>query len=163
MTNTTQKIIIKKKFFLEELPVLAQSLRAVFKPKQIVLLSGPLGAGKTTLTRFLLKNKEVMSPGFSICHTYYTKQETASHVDLYRLKDDDDLESTGFWDLFQTAPPAYLKNKKAGAGEREKPRTLILIEWAERLKIRPPGWPAIGITLQFTSKPNERLITALHL
>lgn len=103
--------------------------------KTILLLSGDVGAGKTTLVRALaqaLDLKDIASPSFAIHHRYENVQGIAlDHVDLYRLKSFDDLESTGFWDLFQ---------QKKG---------LIVIEWANMLnpELLPMGWKTIEVYL----------------
>ena len=104
--------------------------------KTVLLLSGDLGSGKTTLVKALarqLKMKDVSSPSFAI-HQRYTNAEGANmdHVDLYRLKSVDDLESTGFWDLF---------NCESG---------LVVIEWANLLnpEILPLDWKTIEVYLE---------------
>ena len=55
-----------------------------------ILISGPLGAGKTTLIRYIVTNlpggeqAEVSSPSFNLINIYPTQPEVA-HMDLYRL------------------------------------------------------------------------------
>lgn len=57
-----------------------------------LLFSGPLGAGKTTMIRGIVKampgghEAEVSSPSFNILNIYPTRPETA-HFDLYRIED----------------------------------------------------------------------------
>jgi tRNA threonylcarbamoyladenosine biosynthesis protein TsaE len=64
------------------------------KNYRIFTLDGPLGAGKTTLIKELLKQctvqTTVTSPTFSYVNTYYSKNRTFYHFDLYRV---DSLES----------------------------------------------------------------------
>jgi len=100
----------------------------------VVLLSGPLGAGKTQLVKWFLEEfgfAETVSPTFAIHQTYQSKSGPIDHVDLYRLKSDADLESSGFWDLFL------------------QPRGLVFVEWADRLpdSVWPQDWKKITIVL----------------
>lgn len=91
---------------------------------QIILLNGPMGAGKTLWVRECVEalgGKWVSSPSFAIIQRYATRSLSIDHVDLFRLKDENDLESTGFWDLFDS---------ESG---------WIFIEWADRLSEKL--WP----------------------
>ncbi len=130
-----------------------QELIRELKPGTLVLLSGDLGVGKTFFVQTviqLLGEEKVLSPTFSLINNYQTKSfEKIYHVDLYRLKDDEDLESTGFWDLFN--------DKKA----------LVFIEWADRLKISqlPLDWKKIQIHIQQKEDRDSRHYTwsVIHL
>ncbi|AHI05894.1 putative ATPase/GTPase [Bdellovibrio bacteriovorus W] len=118
---------------LDELKEFWKDLLPKLQPPFVLLLSGDVGAGKTTSTQIiaeLLGMKNVQSPSFAIHLRYENAQgESLDHVDLYRLKDDDDLESSGFWDLFQ------------------EPQGRLIIEWAERLNYDylPMNWQKIDI------------------
>lgn len=121
---------------LEDLRHWADEIAKTFKNKQIVLLSGPMGAGKTQLVKFFVQSyggQEVSSPTFSIHHHYHTPRGPIEHFDLYRLENEDELESTGFWDFFAN-----------GEG-------LIFIEWAERISRHslPLDWSVVEIALDF--------------
>ncbi len=88
------------------------------KPGDILLFSGDVGAGKTEAIRTLVEQmggRWVSSPSFAIHQRYAIRHGFMDHVDLYRLEDDADLESTGFWDLFDGTD------------------SIIAIEWANRL------------------------------
>lgn len=117
----------------------------------ILLLSGDVGAGKTTSTQMIaqiLGMKDVQSPSFAIHLRYENAQgKSMDHLDLYRLKDDDDLESSGFWDLFA---------EKQG---------LVIIEWAQRLDYDylPLNWQRVEVKIQKTAVENDRLITVQML
>jgi tRNA threonylcarbamoyladenosine biosynthesis protein TsaE len=72
-----------------------------------VLLEGELGAGKTTFARELLLALGVLqppegSPTFAIAHEYDSESARIIHVDLYRLKNAEEIEDAGivsyFWD-----------------------------------------------------------------
>lgn len=63
-------------------------LASVLGPGDVLLLSGGLGAGKTTLTKGLVaalgSHEEVTSPTFTLCRLYAT-QPPVAHVDCWRL------------------------------------------------------------------------------
>ncbi len=116
-----------------------------FSTRQIVLLDGPLGAGKTQCVRLIvkaLKGDDICSPSFAIHNTYETPAGDIEHIDLYRLEDGDDIESTGFWDLF------------------EKEQGLILIEWANYIdrKLYPVYWDQIQLNLSL-DKNHDRFLS----
>ena len=88
-----------------------------------VWLSGDLGAGKTTLTRYWLQamghNGVVKSPTFTLVEPYQIAQSDGNvkpvyHADLYRLQDPEELELMGFYEYF------------------DEPNVLVIIEWASR-------------------------------
>jgi tRNA threonylcarbamoyladenosine biosynthesis protein TsaE len=67
---------------------LDQYLKGIILPK-IIGLSGPLGAGKTTIAKKIIKffgcNEVVTSPTFNIVKNYEVGEIKIFHVDLYRL------------------------------------------------------------------------------
>jgi len=69
----------------------------------VILLSGTLGAGKTTLTQFIAKGLEVpeesyvTSPSFSLMNQYFGRIPLY-HIDCYRLAGEDDVEGAGLID-----------------------------------------------------------------
>lgn len=96
---------------------LAGALRP-FEQPVLLGLSGPLGAGKTTLVRGLLRalgvKGRVASPSYTLIESYATDAGPVYHLDLYRLADAGELEHLGLTDLV------------------EEPG-LLLIEWPERV------------------------------
>ena len=75
------------------------SLAAALRPGDVVLLEGPLGAGKTTLVRGLLAllghEGEVPSPSFAIVQPYEALSPPLWHVDLYRIEHPGELDELG--------------------------------------------------------------------
>ena len=73
----------------------------------IILLSGEVGAGKTALIKEILKilkvNDNVNSPTFSIINEYLSdNKKTIYHIDLYRIKNIDELHSIGFFEYLES-------------------------------------------------------------
>lgn len=73
----------------EEMEQLGSKLAGLLKPGDLVLLAGPLGAGKTTLTRGIGKGLKaegtIQSPTFVLARTHRIPSGKLVHVDAYRL------------------------------------------------------------------------------
>lgn len=98
-----------------------------------VHLEGPLGAGKTTLARGLLRGLghpgRVRSPSFTLLEPYELAHCRVFHLDLYRLADAAELDDLGVADLLE-------------------PGSLLLVEWAERGGNRLPA-PDLRLELDY--------------
>jgi tRNA threonylcarbamoyladenosine biosynthesis protein TsaE len=105
-------------------------------PRVVLLLEGEMGAGKTQIVHWLLESVgskgEVCSPTYAVHNHYEVDHFSVDHLDLYRLESEEDLESTGFWDLFGQASG------------------IIVLEWADRLEegALPPNWMRLQIRIQ---------------
>lgn len=79
---------------------IAEELALQLTPGSRVILEGPLGAGKTTFTRYLLKALQITqtsqgSPTFAIAHEYNSPRGPIAHLDFYRLKDESEIDEAG--------------------------------------------------------------------
>ncbi|MBR6784141.1 MAG: tRNA (adenosine(37)-N6)-threonylcarbamoyltransferase complex ATPase subunit type 1 TsaE [Clostridia bacterium] len=92
---------------LAETEFVAAEIAKKVKNGGFLALYGGMGAGKTTFVRGLVKAlcpecvELVHSPTFAIVNEYRGKEMNIFHFDLYRLTDEDDLYSTGFYDYIE--------------------------------------------------------------
>ena len=97
---------MKIKFQLNQLSAVSDDVKKNIN-KNIVLISGDMGAGKTTLIKEILKSMNVIdnisSPTFSIINEYNTsKEDIIYHMDLYRIKSVDELEGIGLFEYLES-------------------------------------------------------------
>lgn len=92
---------------LDDTRALARRLLRRAGPGTLLVLTGPLGAGKTTFTRFLAEalgaQAEVTSPTYTLVHEYPTPHGTLVHIDAYRLPDAAALTGLGLDELLDRA------------------------------------------------------------
>jgi tRNA threonylcarbamoyladenosine biosynthesis protein TsaE len=101
---------------------LGAALAAALPPGRALLtLAGELGAGKTTLTRGLLRalgvSGTIRSPTYTLVEPYETCIGEVLHLDLYRLSGPDELTELGFRDLAAQAALAIVEWPERAAGE----------------------------------------------
>lgn len=95
MVDTPQLVLHRRGVRLDDLERIGRRLARALRPGDLVLLYGPLGAGKTTLVRMIARALEVTdpvrSPSFTIANIY-SGRIPVQHLDLYRLEEigDDD-------------------------------------------------------------------------
>lgn len=101
----------------------AKKLRPNTQGATVVLLSGDLGAGKTTMAQIIGKRfaveKLMQSPTFVIMRSYKLEDkffELLVHIDAYRLEAESEIEKLGFQEIISN------------------PKNLVLIEWPEKIK-----------------------------
>ena len=108
----------------------------------LVLLTGDLGSGKTTLTKGIVAGlgaateDEVTSPTFTLVHVY-GKAAKVFHADLYRIESFHDFETLGMEDMFL------------------QPGVAIL-EWSERFPLEAP-WPQFRLKLEHLGGDSRRI------
>ncbi|MBT9133678.1 MAG: tRNA threonylcarbamoyladenosine biosynthesis protein TsaE [Firmicutes bacterium] len=89
----------------------------------VIVLSGPLGAGKTTFVQGLARGMgirtPVTSPTFALIQVHEACPLTLVHCDFYRLQSGEELEQLGLWEYFT---PAHV----------------VAIEWGQEFLARLP-------------------------
>ena len=84
---------------------LAKKLAAKLKPKDVVVLTGELGSGKTKFTEGFLSyfglENEISSPTFTIVNEYKKNDLNIYHFDVYRLSDSSEFYEIGGEEYFQ--------------------------------------------------------------
>jgi tRNA threonylcarbamoyladenosine biosynthesis protein TsaE len=124
---------------------LGERLGKMAEPKDIYLLTGGLGAGKTVFAKGFAKglnvSDHVVSPTFNILNIY-SGRLNFYHFDLYRLEDCDELFNLGFDEYIY------------GNG-------VCLIEWPDKLKdsLKGARYTAISINKDLNLGENYRKIT----
>ena len=98
---------------------IGRKLAKAMQKGDVITLSGPLSAGKTTLVRGLLAKLghkgEVPSPSFAIVQPYEDIQLPIWHVDLYRIENASDIEELGLDDIRQDGALVVEWPEHAGA------------------------------------------------
>ncbi|MGC6399588.1 tRNA (adenosine(37)-N6)-threonylcarbamoyltransferase complex ATPase subunit type 1 TsaE [Sphingomonas sp. FW199] len=113
---------------------LGRALADVVMAGDVIALSGPLGAGKTSIARGLLAGLgligEAPSPSFAIVQPYAPPEVRMPvlHIDLYRLNDPDEVEELGL--------------------DEARQDHALIVEWPDRAGVH--AWPdALRLMLDF--------------
>src|SRR5438094_8280277 len=129
-------------YYAEETIQWGREFAKRLKAPVLVLLTGDLGTGKTTLTKGLVSGlgaaneDDVTSPTFTLVHVY-GKQAKVYHADLYRIESFHDFETLGLEDMF--AVPAA-----------------AILEWSENCP--PPSlWPRVRVRLEHLGGDSRRI------
>ena len=125
---------------------LAHELRHGFNAGDTVLLSGPIGAGKSLFARAVIQGlladfdavEDVPSPTFTLVQTYRAGRLEIWHSDLYRLGGVDEIDELGLFAAFETA--------------------FCLVEWPDRLQTQLPR-DALTFDLNLYPDPGMRRLT----
>lgn len=137
------KPIVKTMNSVEDTAALASKFAEILEKGDILLFTGEIGTGKTTFIQTLAKNlgvKElVTSPTFVIQTLRDSGRIPLSHVDLYRLNNDEEVENIGFEEYYDTA--------------------ITVVEWADRYSGFEP--PYIELHFEYGLHENERILSII--
>lgn len=118
---------------------LAAKVAAVLQSGDTVLLSGPIGAGKSLFARAAMRalgvTEDIPSPTFTLVQTYQAGGHEIWHADLYRLSDPDEIMELGLIDAFAEA--------------------IVFVEWPELL-VRDAPQNALEITFDIGEAADQR-------
>ena len=128
---------------IRELGKIADKIKKILLPGDVVFLHGEIGVGKTTFARLLingfenekkLKKSEILSPTFNIVFEYEIKEFTIKHFDLYRLKNSNDIKNVGLFENLE--------------------QSITLIEWPELIINKPEN--RLDLFFEYTEDYNKR-------
>ena len=107
---------------LKETLNLGKNLSHKLNPQSIVLLQGPIGAGKTSFVQGIAKGlsitEEITSPTFALSHHYNSGKIPLIHIDLYRL------------DNVSSAREVFFSEEE----EAIQKKAILVIEWPELIE-----------------------------
>ena len=101
---------------------LGERLSQKLNPQSIVLLQGPIGAGKTSFVQGIAKglsiSEDITSPTFALSHHYNSGKIPLIHLDLYRLEN------------ISSAKEVYFSEEE----EALQSQAILVIEWPELIE-----------------------------
>ena len=126
--------------------LLAERMLADPSLPSFIALYGDLGVGKTAFVRGFTARispaSQVRSPTFALVNEYRAKPRSVFHFDMYRITDEDDLFSIGYYD--------YLNRPG-----------ICLVEWSENVPYAiPEQYLRVLIEKSDASRPEVRTVTA---
>ena len=140
------KINISKE---KDTKLVAERLSKLINLGDFILLTGNLGVGKTTFTKYIINSlqrinrqviSEVPSPTFNITNEYQIKKILIKHYDLYRIKNESELINLGIQENLK--------------------KQITLVEWPEivkKLKIKN----SISLVFKYNKSYTKRYLTII--
>ncbi|MFO1349812.1 MAG: tRNA (adenosine(37)-N6)-threonylcarbamoyltransferase complex ATPase subunit type 1 TsaE [Gammaproteobacteria bacterium] len=118
---------------------LGERIAAAFPSTGVIYLQGELGAGKTTLTRGILRGfgftGPVKSPTYTLIEPYLIQGRDVFHLDLYRIRDPLELEYLGLRDLIDRGGLILIEWPERGTGELPPPDWVVRMEYSNQQRI----------------------------
>ena len=116
---------------------IAKNLAKTLSGGEVIILNGDLGAGKTTFTKGLVKGLggkiTVVSPTFTIMHSYDDTRIPVYHFDMYRIADEDELYELGLEEyLYENGVAVIEWNKFSRLPEKTVTVNIVLKGGNER-------------------------------
>jgi len=122
---------------LDDLPQLVQEILGDCIDSKIFVFYGNLGAGKTTLIKTLCQqlgyNGDVTSPTFSLVNHYKTLEIDIYHMDLYRLKDEEEALEIGIEEYLYSDAYCFIEWPQVVIPLLDEPYYKVQIEVLENL------------------------------
>lgn len=135
-----QTVILKS---LKETEDFAKALAKNIKKGSVLAFYGDLGSGKTTFINFLANElgtkRRLISPTFVISRSYKNKKLTFNHIDLYRIKSNDEF--------FYLGLPEIINDKNS----------ITAIEWAEKIEKYLPK-NSVRIYLKYLDSTTREIV-----
>ena len=131
---------------INELEKISNKIKKKLKAGDVIFLYGEIGVGKTTFARLLINNyekeknlkvSEVLSPTFNIVFEYNIKNFAIEHYDLYRLKNEKEIENIGLFTNLE--------------------KNITIVEWPELIKKKPIN--RIDLFFEYTKDMKERTLS----
>ena len=137
----------------DETMKLGEKLAKLCVPKDIIVLSGELGAGKTKFTEGFLKyfglDDEISSPTFTIVNEYTKNDINIYHFDVYRLEDSSEFYEIGGDEYFENGicliewgeliddaiPKDHLEIKISKSDENDNMRIINITSYGNRYDV----------------------------
>ncbi|SMP06402.1 tRNA (adenosine(37)-N6)-threonylcarbamoyltransferase complex ATPase subunit type 1 TsaE [Shimia sagamensis] len=140
MTAFSRTVTLKSP---SETQALAIQISATLSAGDVLLLEGPIGAGKTHFARSLIQallpvQEDVPSPTFTLVQVYDGPESEIWHADLYRLSAPDEVVELGLTDAFEEA--------------------ICLVEWPDRLAELAPE-NALYLRFDVSKQAEHRQLT----
>ena len=141
-SNVTRGSVVLASASPEATRAIGERIGAALTPGSVVLLRGPLGAGKTVLAKGIARGlgieDEIISPTYTIIADYPGRIPLA-HVDLYRVEGETQLAGLGLDDLL------------AGPG-------VTMVEWGEKLEPALRNRDAVRVTISLEPDGGRRIV-----
>ncbi len=122
----------------EETIAVGRELASLLTPPKLVVLTGDLGAGKTTLVKGIAQGfnaaseEDVTSPTFTLIHEYRGPSATVYHIDLYRIDTPRELDTLALDDLMTENSVLLIEwGGKFERFQRERDAEIVLERFSE--------------------------------